>query len=131
MIDLNEIAKKCAVDIDRLIFSRFGAIGSGTVPVWQKEVEKAILSATEELRKELNEEIETSRLLGIKVAEQLQQLTAAQKDRERLDLAILYPKKFAHLMETRAHGGFPEQELQQGRQAIDSAIHVKPTHTYE
>lgn len=44
------------------------------------------------------------------------------KDKERLDFAILYPHKFIYLMETRAHGGFVEQELKKGRQAIDAAI---------
>jgi len=52
----------------------------------------------------------------------LEELAEARKDREWLDFAILYPNKFLKLMETRAHGGFPEQEKKQGRHAIDEAI---------
>ena len=43
-------------------------------------------------------------------------------DRARLNFAILYPRKFTYLIETRAHGGFPEQEKERGRQIVDEAI---------
>ena len=43
-------------------------------------------------------------------------------DTEILDWAILYPANFIHLMQTRAHGGFPEQEKEQGRLAIQTAM---------
>ena len=44
------------------------------------------------------------------------------EDKDRLNYAILYPRNFTKLMETRAHGGFVEEELRQGRQAITAAM---------
>lgn len=66
---------------------------------------------------------------AIRVAKERDTLLAEnqvlKRDRDRLDYAILYPRKFMHLMEVRAHGGFSEQELQQGREAIDFATTKK------
>lgn len=65
---------------------------------------------------------ETKLRTALELIEKEFNLVSLLEDKVKLDYAILYPRKFSHLMETRAHGGFPEQELEQGRQALTSAM---------